>query len=124
MKKPAIEVTPESSLYDSDFVEWTQAVAAGLRKGRVPAEDLEHIAEEIEDMGKGDRREVESRLAVLIMHLMKWAAQRERRPSRSWLATINEQRSQLFLILRDSPSLRRYLIREIPAIYNRAARGA
>ena len=93
------------ALYDEDFVEWTQRTAALLRQGRLGELDVPHLAEEIEDMGKRDRRTVESRIEVLIAHLLKWQLQPERR-SGSWRATIRTQRSRLELTLRDSPSLR------------------
>jgi len=122
--KPVADTEVESSLYDSDFFEWTQYVGEALRQGHLSQADLEHVAEEIVDMGKRDRREVYSRMTVLLMHLMKWATQPERREGATWDATITEQREQLFLILRDSPSLRVHLIREMPAIYSRAAEKA
>jgi len=70
MKKPITREEAETSLYDSDFYEWTQEVAVHLRQGRLPQADLEHIAEEISDMGKRDRRELRSRMIVLVTHLM------------------------------------------------------
>lgn len=81
-----------AALYDSDFFEWTQLSAELIRRGRLNEADLEHIAEEIEDMGKRDRREVRSRLIVLIAHLLTWQHQPERR-SQSWRESIVEQRS-------------------------------
>lgn len=116
-----LEMTKQGTaeLYDSDFFEWTQRSAELIRHGRLSEADLEHIAEEIEDMGKLDRREVESRLAVLIAHLLKWQLQPERR-SPSWRATIVEQRQQLSLVLRDSPSLSRVAREQLPSIYEGA----
>ena len=121
MNKPATEDAVESSLYDTDFFEWTQNVGEAMRQGRLSEADLEHVAEEIADMGKRDRRELRSRTIVLLMHLMKWAAQPERREGSTWKATINEQRDQIDGILRDSPSLRRFVIQEMPTILTRAA---
>ncbi len=91
--------------YDDDFFAWTRYTAALLREGRLGEVDREHLAEEIEDMGKRDRRVVESRLQVLLAHLLKWRVQPDRR-SGSWRATIRTQRTRLELVLRDSPSLR------------------
>jgi hypothetical protein len=100
------------ALYDRDFFEWTVRNAELLRRGCVQEVDLEHLAEEIEDLGKRDTREVMSRLTVLLMHLLKWSIQAEHRytesGSSSWLATIREQRSQLVAIFAQSPSLKRY----------------
>jgi hypothetical protein len=108
-----------SAGYDTDFFQWTQATAEMIRQGRLAEVDLEHVAEEIEDMGKRDRREVRSRLIVLVMHLLKWEFQPERRTP-SWRSTIDEQRMQIELILLDSPSLRRLPSDELDATYKRA----
>jgi hypothetical protein len=87
---------------------------------------LEHIAEEIEDMGKRDRREVVNRSAVLVTHLLKWQFQPERRSrsAASWANTISTQRRELRLILDDSPSLQRHLRQELDRIYTRAVKDA
>jgi hypothetical protein len=111
------------SLYECDFFEWTQQTAELLREGRVSEEDIEHIAEELEDMGKRDRREVHSRLLVLITHLLKWQIQPGKR-SLSWTATINQQRDQLQLVLNDSPSLRRVAADKLEIIYRKSAANA
>jgi hypothetical protein len=94
-----------------------------IRQGRFSEADLEHIAEEIEDMGKRDRREVRSRLTVLIAHRLKWNYQPEQR-SPSWRATIMEQRRQIVLVLDDSPSLRRAAVEELASIYAKAVKEA
>jgi hypothetical protein len=70
-------------LYDRDFFEWTQCNAALLRAGQFDQADIQHIAEELEDMGKSERRRLESRLEVLLQHLLKWQIQPNRR-STSW----------------------------------------
>ena len=69
-KNPAVP-TVESSLYETDFFEWTQAMEKQLREGTVSQSDLEFIAEEIGDVGRRDRREVRNRMIVLIKHLIK-----------------------------------------------------
>jgi hypothetical protein len=76
-----------------------------LRAGELSAIDAANIAEEIESMGRSDRRELKSRLVVLLMHLLKWRHQPGSR-SRSWSAAIDEQRLQIEGILGESPSLR------------------
>jgi hypothetical protein len=111
-----------ANLYDSDFAEWTTRNATLLRQRRFDEADLEHVAEEIEDMGKRDRREVSNRLKVLIAHLLKWAAQPDRRDGSTWCATIDEQRSELDEIFEQSPSLRRYADQDMARIYGRAVR--
>src|SRR5437870_763484 len=95
--------------YDLDFFQRTQSTAELIRQGRLNEVDLEHVADEIADMGKRDHREVRSRLIVLIMHLSKWQVQPELRQASSWRSTIIEQRRQLTLVLKDSPSLSRIL---------------
>ena len=113
-----------ADLYDADFFNWTQCTAQLIRQGRFHEIDAEHVAEEIEVMGKRDRREIRSRLIVLVKHLLKWQFQPERRQRSSWGATIVEQRTQLALALNDSPSLRSVARNEIPKLYANAVRGA
>jgi hypothetical protein len=115
-------VSPDSG-YDADFFEWTQATAELIRQGRLAEVDLEHLAEEIEDMGKRDRREVRSRWLLLLMHLLKWELQPEKRTA-SWRTTIREQRKQLRLIMADSPSLGRIPREELPALFRSAVEDA
>lgn len=91
--------------YDHDFYAWTQHQAAVLRKGAYHELDAENLAEEIESLGRRDRRELGSRLQVLMMHLLKWAHQPEGRSS-SWRRTIRTQRLEIEDLLADSPSLR------------------
>jgi hypothetical protein len=90
--------------YREDFHAWALANAALLRSGRWPELDVEHIAEELEDMGASKERELESRLGILLAHLLKWVYQPERR-SNSWIATIREQRRRIERLLRKNPSL-------------------
>lgn len=93
--------------YDTDFYEWTQHQAAALAAGHVSELDLANLAEEIESLGRRDRRALGSRLDVLVMHLLKWRYQPERRISgRSWESTMIEQRRRIRRLLRESPSLR------------------
>jgi Domain of unknown function DUF29 len=116
-------VSPDAG-YDADFFQWTQSTAELIRQGRLAEVDLEHVAEEIEDMGKRDRREVRSRFSVLIMHLLKWQLQPKLRERSTWRATIREQRKQLRLVLADSPSLGRIPKEELPALYRSAVEDA
>src|SRR5258708_37402713 len=94
-----------TQLYDRDFFEWTQCNAALLRSGRFDQADIEHIAEEIEDMGKREYRELGSRLEVLLQHLLKWQAQPNLR-TRGWGSTIKVQRIDIPKLLRGRPSLK------------------
>jgi len=111
-----------ANLYDRDFAEWAARNAALLRQRRFDEADVEHVAEEIEDMGKRDRREVSNRLKVLIVQLFKWAAQPARRDGSTWSATIDERRPELDEIFEQSPSLRRYADQDMARIHGRAVK--
>ena len=90
--------------YEADVVAWANEQAEFIRAGRFDLLDREHIAEEIEDVGKSEQRELVSRMAVLVAHLLKWQCQPGRRGS-SWESTIRIQRKEIFWVLRDAPSL-------------------
>jgi hypothetical protein len=92
-------------LYERDYFEWTIRQAELLRAGRFEELDIDHVAEEIEDMGRSQRRQLGSRLTVLLTHLLKWQAQPSRRGS-SWETTVQVQRVKLQKLLREMPSLR------------------
>jgi Domain of unknown function DUF29 len=90
--------------YEEDVVAWASEQAALLRAGKLSAIDIEHIAEEIEDVGKSEQREFASRMAVLLAHLLKWQYQPDRRGS-SWRRRIEVQRERIKLRLKKTPSL-------------------
>lgn len=94
--------------YNQDVVLWANEQAALLRAGRFDELDIANIAEEIEDVGKAEQRELASRMAVLLMHLLKWVYQPEKR-TRSWLLTIGNQRDRVGRRLRRTPSLKALL---------------
>ncbi len=101
--------SPRPTLYERDFFLWTRQQAELLRE-RVPDTaglDTVKLAEEIEDLGSSQQSEIESRLCVLLAHLLKWQVQPAKR-SNSWCATIAEQRMRIARRLRQSPSLRSY----------------
>jgi Domain of unknown function DUF29 len=91
--------------YETDVVAWANEQARLIRAGRFDLLDLEHIAEEIEDVGKSEQRELASRMAVLLAHLLKWQYQPERRGA-SWERTIRNQRERISLALQRTPSLK------------------
>ena len=91
--------------YEKDVVAWAMEQAALLRAGQLSALDIEHIAEEIEDVGKSEKRELASRMAVLLAHLLKRVHQPGRRGS-SWTRTLKEQRKAIAAALRQTPSLK------------------
>ncbi|MBO1071565.1 MAG: DUF29 domain-containing protein [Dolichospermum sp. DEX189] len=97
-----------NTLYNSDFYSWTKTQAQLLREEKWETLDKLNLIEEIETLGRQERRELTNRLALLLGHLLKWQYQPEKR-SNIWLATIREQRTQINRILADSPSLKSYL---------------
>ena len=112
-----------SNLYEKDFYIWTQESAKLLREGRFSELDVENIAEEIEAMGKRDKRELVSRLAVLLAHLLTWQYEADFR-SKSWKSTILTQRAEIDSLLKDSPGLRYELNERIDRAYFRAKKSA
>lgn len=112
-------------LYDADFYQWTQQQAALLRERKWQDLDYANLAEEIESVGRSDKRELGNRLKVLVMHLLKWRYQSEgREHGHSWEDTIWEQRGQIAAILDDSPSLRREVLVRLGQQYPAARRKA
>ena len=97
-----------ADLYERDFYAWANEQAALLRRHELGAVDIDHIAEELEALGRSERREALNRLAVLMAHLQNWQVQPGGRGP-SWRATIREQRLQLIRLLADNPSLRAML---------------
>ncbi|WP_295405410.1 DUF29 domain-containing protein [uncultured Thiocystis sp.] len=91
--------------YERDVIAWANEQASLLRAGRFDLLDIEHLAEEIEDVGKSEQRELASRMAVLLAHLLKWRFQPERR-GRSWQTIIRVQRNALSVHLESVPSLK------------------
>ena len=110
-------------LYDADFFAWTRHTAQLLRERRFREIDIEHTAEEIEDMGKRDLKELNSRVQVLLAHLLKWKLQPAKR-SLSWRRTIGTQRLEIEALLEQSPSLSSHLSDDLPRNYARAVKRA
>ncbi|ADE16180.1 protein of unknown function DUF29 [Nitrosococcus halophilus Nc 4] len=94
------ELSPEQ-----DFHAWALNAAQRARAGLLTPQELEQVAEELEDMAGGERRELKNRLTVLLGHLLKWQYQPQRR-GKSWQLTIKEQRVAVKGVLKDNPSLR------------------
>ena len=98
-----------STPYDEDFVRWTEEQAAALRRvtgSNLPL-DWENLAEEIESLGKSDRRELRSQITRILRHLLKLEASSAAEPRAGWRVTIREARAEIESVLEDSPSLRR-----------------
>ena len=113
-----------STLYESDYSAWAQRHAELLRAGRYAELDLDHLLEELSDMSKSERRELENRLLILLAHLLKWEYQypmlsgRWREfDGRSWRVTIIEQRTRLAKLLKQAPGLQTLLAEAINTVY-------
>ena len=91
--------------YEKDIIAWANEQASFIRAGRFDLLDIEHLAEEIEDVGKSEKRELASRMALLLSHLLKWQFQSGRRGA-SWQRTIKEQRKAITLEIKSTPSLK------------------
>jgi hypothetical protein len=92
--------------YEEDLFAWTQEQAALLRAHAQEGLDWENLAEELESMGRRDRRELKSRIRVILLHLLKWQAKPDLRGP-SWRSTLRTQRREIRDLLQQSPSLRR-----------------
>jgi len=94
--------------YEKDVLLWSREQARALRERDFSKLDIEHLADEVEDVGKAEKRELANRMAVLLAHLLKWRFQPERR-SASWRGTINHQRERVALLIKATPSLKTVL---------------
>jgi hypothetical protein len=112
-------MSAKSALYDRDFYAWSKQQAELLRAGELQQADIEHIAEEIESMGKTEKRELISRLTVLLLHLLKWRFQPAMRAA-SWEASVKVQRNRLIDHLDDNPSLKPLAPSALAAAYRDA----
>ena len=112
-------------LYEQDFVRWTEAQAAVLRraaetKSNLPLDWL-NLAEEVESLGRSQRRELRSRLATIIEHLLKLEYSPATEPRLGWIETIGRERREIERLLEDSPSLRGELEQALAAEWQRTA---
>ncbi|MGB7084671.1 MAG: DUF29 domain-containing protein [Phormidesmis sp.] len=96
------------SLYETDYAQWIEVTLQKLQQQDYAAVDWENLIEEIEDMGRSEKRSLKSNLTVILLHLLKWRYQTERR-SQSWAASIVEHRIRVRDALEESPSLNSYL---------------
>jgi hypothetical protein len=97
-----------TNLYEQDYYLWLKNTAQLLRDDKLSELDKFNLIEELEDMGRSEKRAVKSNLTILLMHLLKYKYQQKKR-SKSWLRTIVEHRRRLLILLEDSPSLKNYL---------------
>ena len=112
-----------SKLYSTDFSTWISQTAQLLRERRWHDIDVANLIDEVEDLGKSERRAIGSQLTRLLLHLLKWQYQPQRR-SDSWLDSITDARTQIDLAMKDSPSLKGYPAEQLEESYRRARRQA
>jgi hypothetical protein len=112
-----------SKLYSTDFSTWISQTAQLLRERRWHDIDVANLIDEVEDLGKSERRAIDSQLTRLLLHLLKWQYQPQRR-SDSWLDSITDARTQIDLAIKDSPSLKGYPAEQLEESYRRARRQA
>ncbi len=108
-----------SSLYEQDYYLWLETTAKLLREGQLSALDVANLLEEIEDMGRSEKRAFYSNLKILLMHLLKYSYQSEKR-SNSWIASIVEHRQRIKKAFKESPSLQAYFIEIVNECYQDA----
>ncbi|MGF1480850.1 MAG: DUF29 domain-containing protein [Cyanophyceae cyanobacterium] len=110
-------------LYNTDFWLWIQQTAQQLQDREFDDVDWENLIEELEALGRNDKRAVVSNARIVILHLLKWAYEPQRR-SRSWLSSIGEHRNRLAELFEESPSLQRIYTEEFEKAYQRARKQA
>ena len=118
-----LQVNSLSTLYDEDFMLWLENNINLLKNGKFNQLDLENLIEELESMGKSDKRALRSNLTILLMHLLKYKYQRNKR-SNSWERTIGEHRDRLQDALIYSPSLNRFFDDVFHQCYQKARKNA
>jgi hypothetical protein len=107
-------------LYERDYSQWAEAMADLLASGNLTELDIENLVEEVRDLSKRERDSLLSSIRLIIHHLLKWDYQPQLR-SRSWLVTVQRERSNVADYLADSPSLKKYMTDEhLGKIYKKA----
>jgi Domain of unknown function DUF29 len=112
----------DPALYDRDYYGWIQHNVRAIRERRFKDIDWVNVAEELEDMGKSERRALRSQLARLLAHLLNWSCQPEARrlSENSWRATIEHARLSVRELVEENPSLKPFLNELIPLAYRDA----
>lgn len=116
-----LENNMTQTLYEKDFNLWIETTVSLLRDRHLEQIDYENLVEELESMGRSEKNALKSNLRILLMHLLKWKYQSERR-SNSWRATITEHRIRLIESLESSPSLVNYFEEVFDQCYQNARR--
>jgi hypothetical protein len=111
--------TNQNKLYGTDFYGWAIAMSKALHERDIKNLDWDNLSEEIASLGKQEKRELVNRLIILLMHLLKWEYQIEKR-TKSWAATIKVQRKEIKKHLLENPSLKPYLSEAIESAYDQS----
>lgn len=115
-------LSQNNSLYEQDYYLWLLQTSKLLQEGKLNQVDINNLIEEIDSMGRSEKKEIKSRLIILIEHLLKlnyWQAEKEYN-ARGWRNTVVEQRLQINLSFEDSPSLIKVLDESFLDCYNKA----
>ena len=114
------------TLYDQDYYLWIRTTINQLRAGQFSVVDLENLLEELETMGRSEKRAIESLLIKLLVHLLKlkyWDSERERNQGH-WQGEIRTFRRQIKKAIKDSPSLKPYILEIFDECYEDARKEA
>lgn len=122
-KQPQLESTENSSLYEQDFYLWIENIVNQLKTGQLLEVDWGNLIEEIESMGRSEKQALESNLIIVLLHLLKYKYQPDKR-SNSWLSSIYEHRRRLRKALKSSPSLKDYYTEVLEECYQDARQEA
>lgn len=114
------QTSAKQSLYDRDLNLWVEDTVAKLKSRQFDELDLENLIDEVAALTRSDKRELRSRLKVLLSHLLKRCYVNSAENFRGWEITIREQRSELAQILEDSPSLTSYLVENLNQAWQKA----
>jgi len=113
--------TLTTSLYESDFYGWTLQQAEALRSRNMSELDFENLLEEMEAMGRSEKRGLKNRLVILLIHILKWQYQPERQGN-SWKLTIRNQREEVLELLEENPSLKPRIDSVLESAWKKALR--
>ncbi|MEB3189426.1 MAG: DUF29 domain-containing protein [Snowella sp.] len=116
-------INPSQTLYESDYLAWLENTLEKLRTQQYEQVDWENLIEEIETMGRSEKNALESNLIIILLHLLKWQYQPQKR-SGSWERSIIEHRRRVRRALQDSPSLKPYLVTILEESYAEAIKQA
>jgi hypothetical protein len=122
-KHPQLESTESLSLYEQDFYLWIENTVNQLKNGQLLEVDWGNLIEEIESMGRSEKQALESNLIIVLLHLLKYKYQPDKR-SNSWLSSIYEHRRRLRKALKSSPSLKPYYTEVLEECYQDARQEA